>query len=138
PTPGRRGPSRGSASTRTRCGWTPRRACRRPSRPPAPHPTRASRKRAAANSGRLVWGFDDASFLCRVTMVNNALVELQSRPPDDLHEPRTGQAVELLRSAVSLDGSGEYVASATGVLQTLTAPYSRDTHRITLPVGLPA
>ena len=90
----------------------------------------------AANKGRLVWGFDDASFQYRVDVVNPALVELQSRPPDDLHEPRAGQAVELLRSAVRLDGAGEFVASATGVLQTLTSPYVGDTHRITLPVGL--
>ncbi len=94
-----------------------------------------------SGTGRLVWGFDAASFLYRVDVVdpaNRNLVQLQSRPPDDLHQPRVGQAVELLRSAVKLDDSGEFVASAAGEVLTLTSAYVPDTRRIALPSALPA
>lgn len=92
-------------------------------------------------TGRLVWGFDAASFLYRVDVVdpvNRDLVQLQSRPPDDLHQPRVGQAVELLRSAVKLDDSGEFVASAAGEVLTLVSAYVPDTSRIALPSTLRA
>jgi hypothetical protein len=84
-----------------------------------------------------VCGFDNASFLYRVNLVNRQLLELQSRPPDDLHQPRAGQAVEVLRSAVRLEGPGEYIASAAGEVVTLTDAYVPDTRRITLPSNLP-
>jgi hypothetical protein len=93
----------------------------------------------AKGAGRLLWGYDDASFLYRVNVVNPTLVELQTRPPDDLHQPRAGQAVELLRTAVELEAGKDYVASATGDVFTLASPYVSDSRRVTLPgTGLPA
>jgi hypothetical protein len=88
-------------------------------------------------TGRLVWGFDNASFLYRVNLVSRRQLELQSRPPDDLHQPRAGQAVEVLRSAVRLGPNGEHMASAAGQVVTLANAYVPETRQITLPSDLP-
>lgn len=86
----------------------------------------------------LVWGFDDASFLYRVTIDSTAKVlTLQSQPVDAFHQPQANQAVEVLRSAALLS-DGEYVAAATGVVQTLTSSYNQSTQQLTLPAALPA
>ncbi len=85
--------------------------------------------------GKLVWGFDNASFLYRVKVIDNRTLELQSTPCDAYHFPRAGQAVEVLRTAATL-GHDDAVASATGVVQTLSAPYNPDTQQITLPTAL--
>jgi hypothetical protein len=87
-------------------------------------------------AGKLVWGFDNASFLYRVKVIDDQTLELESSPVDSFHFPRAGQAVEVLRTAALLDGD-DFVASVTGVVQTLTAPYNPDTHEITLPSALP-
>lgn len=92
---------------------------------------------SASNQYKLVWGFDNASFLYRVTATNNTTLQLQSQPVDDFHRPRSGQAVEVLRSAARLNNQ-EYVAAATGIVTTLTAPYNSDTQEISLPASLPA
>ncbi|PZV11713.1 MAG: hypothetical protein DCF22_13820 [Leptolyngbya sp.] len=92
---------------------------------------------SSANPAKLVWGFDNASFLYRVTATNSTTLRLQSQPVDDFHRPRSGQAVEVLRSAARLNNQ-EYVASATGIVTTLPAPYNSDTQEISLPATLPA
>jgi Family of unknown function (DUF6519) len=85
---------------------------------------------------KLVWGFDNASFLYRVTANSNgSILTLQSAPVDDFHRPRNGQAVEVLRSAAQLNNK-EYIASATGVIRTLTAPYNPDTKEVTFASSL--
>jgi hypothetical protein len=91
------------------------------------------------NQNTLVWGFDDASFLYRVTMpiTDPQTLTLQSQPVDAFHQPQAGQAVEVLRSAAQL-ANGEYVASATGVVQTLAASYNQDTMQIVVPTALPS
>jgi Family of unknown function (DUF6519) len=86
---------------------------------------------------KFVWGYDNASFLYRVDVIDPQTVHLQSRPVDALHQPRANQAVEVLRSAAKL-ANGELVASASGFVETLTAPYNPDTQNISLPVALPA
>jgi hypothetical protein len=100
----------------------------------------------AANTYSLVWGFDNASFLYRVEVVDNQTLKLVSRPLDDLHNPRAGQAVEVLRSAARLghkedigkeDTVKNYIASATGIVKTLAQNYARDTQSIKLPNPLP-
>lgn len=92
----------------------------------------------ATNQYKLVWGFDNASFIYRVTVDSTGkILKLQSPPVDDFHRPRTGQTVEVLRSAASLS-NGELIASATGQVVTLSAPYNPDTQEITLPAALPA
>ena len=88
-------------------------------------------------SNKIVWGFDNASFLYRVTALDATTLELQSAPVDAFHFPRVGQTVEILRTAATFD-HGDVVAADTGMLQTLTAAYNPDTRRITLPVPLPA
>lgn len=89
------------------------------------------------NQYKLVWGFDNASFLYRVTADNTGrILKFESPPVDDFHRPRTGQAVEVLRSAARLS-NGEFIASATGQVVTLNAPYNPDKQEITLPTALP-
>lgn len=92
-----------------------------------------------SGSNKLTWGFDDASFLYRVTVVDNQTLQLQARPVDDFHKPRANQTVEVLRSAAQLSATDttDYVATATGIVATLAAPYVPDTQRITLPAPLP-
>lgn len=85
----------------------------------------------------IVWGFDDASFLYQVNIASDGqTLTLQSQPVDAFHQPRNGQTVEVLRSAAILS-NGEFVASATGVIQTLTKAYDQDHQQITLPNVLP-
>ncbi|MGH7841786.1 MAG: DUF6519 domain-containing protein [Candidatus Binataceae bacterium] len=87
-------------------------------------------------SNTLVWGFDDASFLYRVDIDKRGqTLTLQSQPVDAFHQPQANQAVEVLRSAAKLSNEG-YIASATGDVQTLTAPYNPDTMQIALPTPL--
>ncbi len=89
------------------------------------------------NLYKLVWGFDNASFIYRVDVDSDLkTLRLQSQPVDASHQPRANQAVEVLRSAAQLS-NGEYVAAATGVVSTLTAPYDPDTQKITLAAPLP-
>jgi len=84
----------------------------------------------------LVWGFDNASFLYRVSLsADGKIVTLPSQPVDAFHQPQTGQAVEALRCAARL-ANGEYAASVTGYVQTLAAPYNPDTLQIELPAAL--
>lgn len=85
---------------------------------------------------KLLWGFDNASFLYRVDVVNNQTLRLQSRPVDVFHRPRANQTVEVLRSAAQLS-NGEYLASSSGEVMTLTAAYDPDTQQISLPSVLP-
>lgn len=89
------------------------------------------------STGKLVWGFDNASFLYRVTPVNAQTIELQSRPVDAEHQPAAGQAVEVLRSAAVLS-TQDYVAADMGVVKTLALAYNPDTQRIALSTALPA
>ena len=73
----------------------------------------------------IVWGFDDASFLYRVQAVagsGSTTLTLASAPVDSFHNPRLGQAVELLRDAVKLTGT-DFIASPTGLVSTVTVAY---------------
>jgi hypothetical protein len=91
----------------------------------------------------LVWGYDDASFLYRVTTAGGSapLLTLHRSPVDDYHWPRSGQAVEVLRSAAQLrssDGAQEgYAASLAGEVVVLASPYDPDTKTVQLPSALP-
>ncbi len=86
---------------------------------------------------RFLWGYDNASFLYRVDVKNPTTLHLQSRPPDAFHQPRAGQAVEVLCSAAKL-ANGEYVAEPSGFVTTLTAPYNPDTQEVALAGAPPA
>ena len=53
---------------------------------------------------QLLWGYDNASFLYRVTVgADLQTLTLASVPVDDAHKPRSGQAVEVLRAAAHLE-----------------------------------
>lgn len=86
---------------------------------------------------KFVWGFDDASFLYRISVDPNNPQNLvfQSLPVDSNHQPVTGQAVEVLRTAADLTNGGE-VAATSGFVFTLGQPYDPDTQSIVMPTGV--
>jgi hypothetical protein len=85
----------------------------------------------------LLWGYDNASFLYRVTGTSGGGTQLTlaQDPPDAFHMPQTGQLVEILRTAAVLgqepdasDPTGRgaivrVVAEARGELRRLKQPY---------------
>lgn len=81
--------------------------------------------------GKLIWGFDDASSLYRVQVVGEKTLRLEARPPDALHNPREGQAVEVLRTAVRLD-TADFIASDRGEIFTLAESYAPDSQDVKL------
>ena len=88
------------------------------------------------NNHKFTWGFDNASFLYRVNVINSQTLELQSAPIDAAHEPVGGQAIEVLLPTARLHND-EYVAAHTGFVTTVST-YKRDVKRISLPAPLPA
>jgi hypothetical protein len=86
---------------------------------------------------KLLWGYDNASFLYRATPLaaNPAILTIAPSPPDAFHIPQTGQAVEILRTAAVLgsepdttDPTGQRsiircVAQPNGIVRRLTQPY---------------
>jgi hypothetical protein len=88
----------------------------------------------------IVWGYDDASFLYRVCNTvqdtDSTALTLASAPPDCYHYPQRGQAVELLRDAVSLTDDA-YIASSTGLVSPVTEPYDPTTKTLSI-AGHPA
>lgn len=92
----------------------------------------------------LVWGYDDASALYRVSAdaSANPVLTLDRSPVDDYHRPRAGQAVQVLRATAELpstDGVVEgYVAALGGPVGVLAAPYDPDTKTVRFPAPLPA
>ena len=80
---------------------------------------------AGTGEPTIVWGFDDASFLYRVTAVPGSgatTLTFASAPVDSYHYPHRGQAVELLRDAVRLTEC-DYIASSSGFVSTVTRAY---------------
>jgi hypothetical protein len=92
----------------------------------------------------IVWGYDDASMLYRVTAggAGGSTLSLERSPVDDYHRPRAGQAVQMLRATAVLassDGAVEgYVAALDGLYGVLTTPYDPDTKTVPFPSALPA
>ena len=81
---------------------------------------------------KFVWGFDNASFLYRVTVGEDGQTLTLDLPPvDTSHWPRVGQAVEVLRSAAKLS-NGEYIAAPTGIVDTLAEGYNSDNQTVKL------
>ena len=93
----------------------------------------------------LVWGYDNASFLYRLTSSevivggppDSTTLRLATAPVDDYHRPAEDQAVEVLRSAASL-GEGDYIAAATGRVVEVTEAYDPGTREIVVGTELPA
>ncbi|HEY4364584.1 MAG TPA: DUF6519 domain-containing protein [Bryobacteraceae bacterium] len=87
---------------------------------------------------KLLWGYDDASFLYRVTVDDPQTLTLQAAPVDAEHIPQGGQAVEVLMDAAQLS-NGQFVAAPVGEVFTLgTSPYDTDSRKLTLPSALDA
>jgi hypothetical protein len=100
---------------------------------------------AAKGTFDFLWGYDDASFLYRVSAdaATNPgpVLTLDRAPVDDYHRPRAGQAVQLLRATAQLasnDGVVEgYVAAPGGQPAVLGSPYDPDTKTVQFPAPLP-
>lgn len=87
-----------------------------------------------ASDRTLLWGYDNASFLYRVS-VRGRTLELQGTPVDVFHRPRTRQRVEVLATAVSLSSDAR-LASAFGAVCEI-ASYDATANVITLTANLP-
>lgn len=94
----------------------------------------------------LVWGYDNASFIYRVQLTDPQSVQLLQFPVDDFHAPQPRQVVEVLRSALSLDGAAgaaarpataRHVARPTGFLTTVSE-YNRANNSVTLSSPVPS
>ncbi len=99
-----------------------------------------------AGNPTLVWGFDNASALYRVTPdptgdpSRATTLTLIDAPVDVYHQPVAGQTVELLESAAQLsptDTSG-HIAATAGTVTTLTATggYQPDSGRVILSTSI--
>lgn len=107
---------------------------------------------AGATQGALLWGYDNASFIYRVSLgTTRNQLGLTRQPPDAYHFPGRGQYVEVLRTtaligagvdAATEDGSGTIprcVAESTGFVTTLSAAYdpTGSANMLMLTDGLP-
>jgi hypothetical protein len=94
---------------------------------------RIDRRGGATN---VLWGFDDASFIYRITQVTNGdTLTLAADPPDPNHFPVTGQWVEILATASMLGEEPDesdplhqaqilrVVAAAQGTVRQLAQPF---------------
>ena len=90
----------------------------------------------STQTGRLLWGWHNASTLYRCTPKDATTVELARRPIAPEFAPATNQAVQLLMPAAAL-GEGAISAALVGHVATLTAPYQPDTRLVTLPAATP-
>jgi uncharacterized protein DUF6519 len=89
-----------------------------------------------AGNPKFIWGFDDASFFYRVHIdpSNSQSLDFQSIPVDASHQPISGQAVEVLRTAADLPNGGE-VAATSGFVFTLQQNYDPDLKSVAIPLG---
>ncbi len=91
----------------------------------------------------LVWGYDNASFMYRLSRVapgavaGTTILELATAPVDAYHQPAEKQAVEVLRAAASL-APEDAIAAATGQVATVTQAYDPDSRTIVIQAVLPA
>ena len=88
----------------------------------------------------LVWGYDNASFLYRlsssVVSASRTVLRLAAAPVDAYHQPREHQVVEVLRSAALL-GAGTSVAAVTGQVTRVAVAYDPDSREIVTGTELP-
>lgn len=90
-----------------------------------------------APSGTLLWGWNNASFLYRVTVVSPQVLQLDQAPVDNAHTPQPGQVIEILQTTMVLGDPSDdnYVAAPQGLLVTLGTGtvYDCTTQQLTLP-----
>jgi hypothetical protein len=96
---------------------------------------------AESGAPTLVWGFDNAYFLYRVTPVsvdetgNTTTLKLASAPVDSFHQPAKNQAVEVLEAAAQLTAT-DYLAATSGVVTTVATAYDPDTQQVVISKAL--
>ena len=92
-----------------------------------------------AGAGTLLWGWNNASFLYRASVVNAQVLQLSPAPVDAAHSPQPGQVIEILRTSAVLGDPADdnYIAAPQGLLVTLGAGtiYDSTTQQLTLPAG---
>ena len=93
----------------------------------------------SGNHGTLLWGWNNASFLYRATVVSSNVIKLTQAPIDAAHTPQPGQVIEILRTTMVLGKASEqnYVAAPNGTIVTLGAGtiYDPTSQQLTLPSG---
>ena len=98
----------------------------------------------------LIWGYDNASFMYRVSPNSDGItLQLAQAPVDAFHQPVAGQIVEVLRTSTILasdpaasDSSQQSsilrcVARPNGAIRTLAAPYNTTDGTVVLSEKLP-
>jgi hypothetical protein len=92
-----------------------------------------------AGAGTLLWGWNNASFLYRASVVNSQVLQLNPAPVDAAHSPQPGQVIEILQTTAVLGQASDenYIASPQGLVVTLGAGtiYDGTTQQLTLPPG---
>jgi hypothetical protein len=93
----------------------------------------------AGSAQRILWSFDNASAIYRVTQYDAAArtLILATRPVDDAHKPRKDQVIELLRGVARLE-TGMLAAEPFGPVAVLADDYAADDKMLTLTAALPA
>jgi hypothetical protein len=105
------------------------------------------RVQVASVSGKgtptLVWGFDNASFLYRLTNADadnaggTTTLKLASAPVDAYHQPAKDQAVEILQAAAELT-TKDFIAASTGIVTTCASAYDPDQQTLVVSTALDA
>ncbi len=95
---------------------------------------------ATTKTGTLLWGWNNASFLYRASLVdknaNPQILTLSPPPIDAEHTPQPGQVIEVLRTTCVLsDTNKDYIAALQGDVISLgsTAVYDPTSYQLTLP-----
>lgn len=97
----------------------------------------------ASRLGTLLWGWNNASFLYRASLVSSTsdppILRLGQTPLDAEHTPQPGQFIEVLRTAAVLGNPQDknYVASQQGLVVQLGTGsiFDSATNQLTLPKG---
>jgi hypothetical protein len=96
------------------------------------------------HTGTLLWGWNNASFLYRATLVdataNPQILTLSPAPVDSEHTPQINQVIEVLRSTMQLGNPADldFIAAPEGDVITLASAgtvFDPTTNQLTLPTG---
>jgi Family of unknown function (DUF6519) len=96
------------------------------------------------HTGTLLWGWNNASFLYRATLVdataNPQILTLSPAPVDSEHTPQINQVIEVLRSTMVLGNPADlnFIAAPEGDVITLASAgsiFDPTTNQLTLPTG---
>jgi Family of unknown function (DUF6519) len=98
----------------------------------------------ASHTGTLLWGWNNASFLYRATLVdataNPQILTLSPAPVDSEHTPQINQVIEVLRPTMELGNPADlnFIAAPEGDVITLASAgtvFDPTTNQLTLPSG---